>query len=160
MSDSEPVRDDTREQLRSVQQCSKLEMVTMTPKLENNAKYTVTQFWQNGTRFSFGPMGVSQRCCGRKLTILRIDGRGTDWGTCLTRPTRKPPTGTGLQRCGETILRKSCGFRTTGLRFAHIPAVGRTTVTSPFLMKSFETLNTGKSYAEQIKPFNFLLPRK
>jgi hypothetical protein len=57
----------------------------------------------------------------------------------------------------ETILRKGCGFRTTDLKFAHLPAVGRTTVSSPFLMKSFETLNAGKSYAEQIKPFNFLL---
>jgi hypothetical protein len=30
-------------------------------------------------------------------------------------------------------------------------------LSSPFLMKSFETLNAGKPYAKQIKPFNFLL---
>jgi hypothetical protein len=48
-------------------------------------------------------------------------------------------------------------LKTTALRFAHLPAIGRTTVSSPFLMKSFETLNAGKPYAEQVKPFNFLL---
>ena len=57
----------------------------------------------------------------------------------------------------ETIIRKGCGLMTTGLKFAHLPAIGRTTVSSPFLMKGFETANLGKSYAEQIKPFNFLL---
>jgi hypothetical protein len=28
---------------------------------------------------------------------------------------------------------------------------------SPFLMKSFETMNAGKPYSQQVKPFNFLL---
>jgi hypothetical protein len=57
----------------------------------------------------------------------------------------------------QMIIRKGCGLKTTALSFAHLPAIGRTTVSSPFLMKSFEALNAGKSYAEQIKPFNFLL---
>jgi hypothetical protein len=57
----------------------------------------------------------------------------------------------------KMIIRKGCGLKTTAPRFAHLPAIGRTTVSSPFLMKSFETLNAGKTYAEQIKPFNFLL---
>ena len=57
----------------------------------------------------------------------------------------------------EMIIRKGCGLKTTAPRFAHLPAIGRTTVSSPFLMKSFETLNACKPYAEQIKPFNFLL---
>lgn len=38
----------------------------------------------------------------------------------------------------EMIIRKGCGLKTTALRFAHLPAIGRTTVSSPFLMKSFE----------------------
>jgi hypothetical protein len=42
------------------------------------------------------------------------------------------------------------------LKFAHLPAIGRTTV-SPFLMKSFESLNAGKLHSDQVKPFNFLL---
>ena len=57
----------------------------------------------------------------------------------------------------KMIIRKGCGLKTTAPRFAHLPAIGRTTVSSPFLMKSFETLNAGKPYGEQIKPFNFLL---
>src|SRR5207302_2743841 len=57
----------------------------------------------------------------------------------------------------EMIIWKGCGLKTTAPRFAHLPAIGRTTVSSPYLMKSFETLNAGKPYAEQIKPFNFLL---
>jgi hypothetical protein len=40
-------------------------------------------------------------------------------------------------------------------RFAK-PAAGRSTVSNPFLMKSFESLNAGKAYPDQIKPFNFL----
>lgn len=57
----------------------------------------------------------------------------------------------------DLIVRKCCGLKTKGPKFAHLPAVGRTTVSSPFLMKSFESLNAGKPYPEQIKPFNFLL---
>jgi hypothetical protein len=57
----------------------------------------------------------------------------------------------------EMIVRKSCCLRTSKLKFARLPAIGRTTVSSPFLMKSFESLNAGKPYSEQIKPFNFLL---
>lgn len=57
----------------------------------------------------------------------------------------------------DSILRKAFSLKVSSLPFAHLPAIGRTTVSSPFLMKSLETLNAGKPYAEQIKPFNFLL---
>jgi hypothetical protein len=57
----------------------------------------------------------------------------------------------------DMIVRKSCGLRTPKLKFAHLPAIGRTTVSSPFFMKAFESLNAGKPYSDQIKPFNFLL---
>ena len=57
----------------------------------------------------------------------------------------------------EMIVRKTCRLRTAKLKFAHLPAIGRTTVSSPFLMKSFESPNAGKPYSDQIKPFNFLL---
>jgi len=55
------------------------------------------------------------------------------------------------------IIRKALGFRTVAPRFARVPAVGRTTVSSPWLMRSLRSFNAGKSYAQQIKPFNFLL---
>jgi hypothetical protein len=57
----------------------------------------------------------------------------------------------------EMIVRKSCGFQSTRPKFASLPAIGRITVSSPGLMKSFESLNAGKPYSQQIKPFNFLL---
>lgn len=43
------------------------------------------------------------------------------------------------------------------LQFANQPAVRRLGVTSPEVLKRFATFNKGKSYAEQIKPFNFML---
>lgn len=57
----------------------------------------------------------------------------------------------------DSIIRKALGRRVKRLPFSHLPAIGRTTVSSPFLMRSFEALNSGKPYPEQIKPFNFLL---
>jgi hypothetical protein len=57
----------------------------------------------------------------------------------------------------NSIVRKGLDFKVKELPFAQLPAIGRTTVSSPFLMKSLESLNAGKPYAEQIKPFNFLL---
>jgi hypothetical protein len=57
----------------------------------------------------------------------------------------------------EMMVRKSCGLKTKKLKFANLPAIGRTSVSSPGLMKSFESINRGKPYAEQVKPFNFLL---
>jgi len=56
----------------------------------------------------------------------------------------------------DLIVRKSLGLKVKNLPFAHLPAIGRTTVSSPALMKCLESLNAGKPYSEQIKPFNFL----
>lgn len=55
------------------------------------------------------------------------------------------------------IVRRSLNLPTEKLPFAKRVAVGRTTVSSPEVMKPFKTLNAGKPYAEQIKPFNFIL---
>jgi hypothetical protein len=57
----------------------------------------------------------------------------------------------------EMMIRKACGLKAKELKFVRLPAIGRMTVSSPFLMKSFETMNAGKPYSEQVKPFNFLL---
>jgi hypothetical protein len=56
----------------------------------------------------------------------------------------------------DAIVRKSLGLKAKELEFAQLPAIGRTTVSSPALMKSLESLNAGKPYSEQVKPFNFL----
>ena len=55
------------------------------------------------------------------------------------------------------IIRKALGRRSAAPAFENLPAVGRTSVSSPWVMRSLAALNRGKSYAQQIKPFNFLL---
>jgi hypothetical protein len=56
----------------------------------------------------------------------------------------------------NVIIRESLGLKVKQLSFASLPAIGRITVSSPALMRCLESLNLGKPYAEQIKPFNFL----
>jgi hypothetical protein len=55
------------------------------------------------------------------------------------------------------IIRKALGLSTKQLKFEGLPAVGRITVSSPAVMRPLANLNAGKRYADQIKPFNFLL---
>jgi hypothetical protein len=55
------------------------------------------------------------------------------------------------------IVRNTLRLVTKKLRFEHLPAIGRVTISSPAVMRPFENLNKGKRYADQIKPFNFLL---
>jgi hypothetical protein len=56
----------------------------------------------------------------------------------------------------DLIVRRSLGLKVRNLKFAHLPAIGRTSVSTPALMKCLESLNAGKPYSDQIKPFNFL----
>jgi hypothetical protein len=56
----------------------------------------------------------------------------------------------------EKIVRRALGLTAKEPQFAHLPAIGRITVSSPSLMKCLKSLNAGKPYPEQIKPFNFL----
>ncbi len=56
-----------------------------------------------------------------------------------------------------SIVRRSLGLSAKPLRFAKRVAVGRTTVSSPAVMKPLKTLNDGKTYDKRIKPFNFIL---
>ena len=55
------------------------------------------------------------------------------------------------------IVRRSLGLPTKPLGFEKRVAVGRITVSSPKVMRPLTALNAGKPYAEQIKPFNFIL---
>ena len=54
-------------------------------------------------------------------------------------------------------MRRSLGLPPKRLRFEKRVAVSRTTVSSPAVRKPLRTLNDGKAYAKQIKPFNFIL---
>ena len=55
------------------------------------------------------------------------------------------------------MIRKTMGLSTQSPNFEHQPAVGRTSITSPAVMRSLAKLNEGKTYIDQIKPFNFLV---
>jgi hypothetical protein len=55
------------------------------------------------------------------------------------------------------IVQESVGGRVIDLRFGHLPAIGRTTISSPAVIRPLANLNKGKSYPNQIKPSNFLL---
>jgi hypothetical protein len=57
----------------------------------------------------------------------------------------------------NNLVRKSLGMPNKPFPFEAVPAVGRVTVSSPAVMRPLAKLNAGKQYADQIKPFNFLL---
>jgi hypothetical protein len=55
------------------------------------------------------------------------------------------------------IVRRSLGLAAAPLSIADRVAVGQITVSSPEVLKPLEAFNAGKPYAQQIKPFNFIL---
>lgn len=55
------------------------------------------------------------------------------------------------------VVRKALHCETQTLGFGNHPAVGKITISSPAVMRSLVALNEGKTYADQIKPFNFLI---
>jgi len=55
------------------------------------------------------------------------------------------------------IVRKSLGLPTHNLGFEDSPAISRTTVSSPAVIKPLAKLNEGRRYVDQVKPFNFLM---
>ncbi len=55
------------------------------------------------------------------------------------------------------ILRSSYRLPIDSLAFDDLPATGRVSVGSPAIMRCFLAFNAGKPYANQIKPFNFIL---
>lgn len=54
-------------------------------------------------------------------------------------------------------MRRSLDLPTKPLGFEKRVAVGRVTVSSPNVLKPLAALNKGKPYAEQVKPFNFIV---
>ena len=55
------------------------------------------------------------------------------------------------------IVRRSLALATEPLPFADRVALGQITVSSPEVLRPLAKLNAGKPYAQQIKPFNFIL---
>ncbi len=55
------------------------------------------------------------------------------------------------------MIRKADGLSAKRVKYDDIPAIGRISVSSPAVLRPLTNLNHGKGYADQIKPFNFLL---
>ncbi len=55
------------------------------------------------------------------------------------------------------LVRRSLGLTAAPLPIADRVAVGQITVSSPEVLKPLSAFNAGKLYAQQIKPFNFIL---
>jgi hypothetical protein len=55
------------------------------------------------------------------------------------------------------IVRRTLGLPTQKLGFEQLPAVGRLSISSTAMMKPLHSLNKGKKYSDQIKPFNFVM---
>src|SRR5262249_48632542 len=62
-----------------------------------------------------------------------------------------------IARVWENIICRCLNLPRSPLPFESRPAVGRISVSSPAVSRAFAKYNEKKSYAEQIKPFNFLL---
>jgi hypothetical protein len=62
-----------------------------------------------------------------------------------------------INRVWEDMILRALGFDGKPASFRRLPAVGRVSVSSPPVMRSFKSFNEGKAYTEQIKPFNFVL---
>jgi hypothetical protein len=55
------------------------------------------------------------------------------------------------------MIRKALGLPSQSPDFGQQPAVGRTSITSPAVMRPLAKLNEGKKYVDKVKPFNFLV---
>ncbi len=62
-----------------------------------------------------------------------------------------------IGRAWLNIIRRSLSLPTKPLGFEKRIAVGRVSVSSPAVRRPLECLNAGKPYAQQVKPFNFVL---
>jgi len=78
-------------------------------------------------------------------------------GHLLNPTTLKDEDRDWIAQAWLNIIRKSLGLSATRLGFETVPAVGRVSVSSPSVLRPLTNLNHGKGYADQIKPFNFLL---
>jgi hypothetical protein len=62
-----------------------------------------------------------------------------------------------IRQIWEGLVRESLGLPVAQHDWFDRPAIGRMSVSSPELWRRFNAFNAGKPYADQIKPFNFLI---
>jgi hypothetical protein len=95
----------------------------------------------NGEKKDFGDDRWSEHGLGHLLNPTDPESEDRDW----------------IAQVWLNIVRRSLGLETKPLAFQNRPAIGRISVSSPMMMKPFESLNRKREYADQIKPFNFLI---
>jgi hypothetical protein len=83
----------------------------------------------------------SQHGLGHLFDPSDIDGEDRDW----------------IASVWYNVILHTLGKAQERLPFENLPAVGRVSVSSPAIMRTFSEFNEGSSYGEQIKPFNFAL---
>jgi hypothetical protein len=64
---------------------------------------------------------------------------------------------TWMQTVWQGLVTEASGQSYTWPAWLGRPALGRITASSPEMLRPFTTLNRGKPYAKQVKPYNFLL---
>jgi len=97
--------------------------------------------------------------CGRRIHLNNREDRWSEHGLGhLLNPTDPESENRDwIADAWLSIVKRSLGFPASAPRFASTPAVGRITISSPRVLQPMQKLNEGKSYSDQIKPFNFLL---
>ncbi len=84
-------------------------------------------------------------------------GRSTASAICSIRAIPTSEDRSWIAQAWLGIVRRSLGLPTEPLPFADRVALGQITVSSPEVLRPLAKLNAGKLYAQQIKPFNFIL---
>jgi hypothetical protein len=87
------------------------------------------------------PDGYSEHGLGQLLNPTDPESEDRDW----------------IRQVWEGIIFEALGKPSCEPPWADTPAMMKTAVTTPLLLDRFTVLNHGKCYADQIKPFNFLL---
>jgi hypothetical protein len=62
-----------------------------------------------------------------------------------------------IEQVWLNLTRKALGTKSGTIEYSTVPAVSRVSISSPALMRPLAKLNENKKYADQIKPFNFIL---
>ncbi|HYM24627.1 MAG TPA: hypothetical protein VEU08_15525, partial [Vicinamibacterales bacterium] len=62
-----------------------------------------------------------------------------------------------MQSASESIVCEDVGISSPALPWLAAPAMTQITVSTPKLFHTFDTLNKGRLYVDQVKPFNFIM---
>jgi hypothetical protein len=83
----------------------------------------------------------SEHGLGHLLNPADLDSEDRDW----------------IAQIWQVVICNCLGIAAPKIEFDKLPAIGRLTITSPTILAPLASLNENRRYADQIKPFNFLL---